>query len=379
MSSLSSSSPVSGSSDNRPVHSQLYLPQLPTDILNLIVPYLVDPDLHAKVCSFAPIYKDNRRALLERRETIIYRHFRPDRAAFIKTVQKCREVMATVAVYPDIIQRGSEFLPNLKHYDEISDFLKFFENTELYLKTSDRIKERRFTPVAVAGPFKECDGRIPLGFYRRTNFKIAICPERTLFIASQFDLEVFEIPSLSDTSGLTSPKAISLYKLDYQFDKIAWDDKRMCLIGEKKGAVTELRFDSPAAAVQPAAGRCSHLGAKVAYVAKRVLKILFVEGPRHAFEGTTYNIKFFFPTLQKTFVKLALGAVGVGMIGLGVIICSLVNPLFMVLGYFLAGAGGALAGFVIVPLAITPLVGVVTGAVETVRSFINLHKEEVFS
>jgi hypothetical protein len=166
--------------------------------------------------------------------------------------------------------------------------------------------------------------------------------------------------------------------LDYQFDKITWDQERICLIGEKKGIVTELKFDSIEHKVQPEANRYSHLCAKIAYVIKRVLKIIVINGPVKAFEGTKEDINDLLSSKRTVGILFVAGVVGVGILAVGLLICSLANILFAILGSLIVAVGGILATCSAVLLR-PPLFGLITSIGETLGSLDELYCEQVFS
>lgn len=401
-----------------PESEPLYLASLPTDILNLIVPLLIDPKLHATVSSLVEICKDEKPSPLIRMKAI-YTELESDKSVFMETVMKCREAMKKVAAYREIIQKDPEFLPHLKHYEVISEFLKFCDRVPVYLKTRDRIMKRQFTPIASSASFTYLDGRvgglssgltlngctiapsfgtlgrrslfvrvptdssdITSGYYRYdfgANRDVALAATGILFVAKEFHLEVYDLKSSIYIGKTKLARATSLYKLDYRFDKITWDDNKMCLIGERNGVVTELRFDSPDAEVQPVADKYSHLSAKIAYVAKRVLKIIVVEGPVKALKGTKVSMKYVYPSAIKTAALFVAGCVGIGLLGVGLLICTLVNPIFAILGFLMVPAGAALATYVFTHLILVPLgAGVIESVTETVKSLKALRNEHIF-
>jgi hypothetical protein len=424
VSSLSSSSSASVSSAkgkepaDRPAAPYFsYLEWLPTEIHNLIVPLLVDSDLTKKVTSLMVVLGDKRKPLLERFYATRRVDLCPTAGDLLFTIYKCRAKLREVDFYRAEAKKAVEFVPTPNNLKETGEFLEVCQEIYDFLKVRSSIEERKFAVSRSEALFKYLDGREegsvdlpkldgfsvssgrPFGrLYVRIEHletdrvspdfycydfggyrDVALANQGILFVAKPFNLEVYDLNSTIRIGRMTLPRATLLYKLDYQFDKITWDNERRCLMGEKNGVVTELKVDSSAKKAQPQTKSCQHLGAKVAYVAKKVFKILFVEGPKHAYKATIDSIKSSFDTFGKTVVLLTIGAAGVGLIGLGLVICSIANPIFAILGYVLCSVGGSLACCVAFTFVLAPVVGVLISTGETVRSFINLHKEHIFS
>lgn len=342
----------------------LFLASLPRDVHNLITPFLVHNDLYAEISSLERIYKDESRPLSDR-----IRAIRSPNT--LQTVRKCSETLKRLQLFCELIEKRPEDLLKSEFSQKISEFLKFCDDSGIHYRTCDRIMERRGRAVSSRACFKHLDGRsvelfnganrsgyrvlpgflhsslyvqIPLkadddfdsDFYHYSSGRfrdVALASKGILFMAKKSFLEVYDLrASKYDDCGRYGskfPTAQCLYKLDYQFDRITWNQERKCLIGEKNGDTTELRFDAYGGEVLPKRDYNSHLSEKVDYVVKRVLKIIFVEGAESIFAVVKESSRLYLLSCTFAFSLSNKGICGVGLFVLGVLINAVAIPIFL--------------------------------------------------
>lgn len=195
-----------------------------------------------------------------------------------------------------------------------------------------------------------------------------LAPGGLLFVAKEFKLGVYDLSS-------SSPGVSALYHLDYRFDRVTWEPKRMSLIGEKKGVVTELRFNSSFAKVQPLANPYNHFGEKVAYIAKRAFQIIAVESFANAYKITTRSMKYVVFSKEAIIISLAFGVVAGSTLVVVALSERVAIPILLTLGFVL----GMMGFYFVLFSSISILEGVVISAQKTFQSLKELHREEIFS
>lgn len=229
---------------------------------------------------------------------------------------------------------------------------------------------------------------------------IALAPNGILFVQGYDILQIYDLTKPVRSCGMTFSEATLLHTLRFQFSKITWDEEKGCLIGlnapftPKEHTATELKFEPAAAlAVAPIAALAVEaiaapaitptkppigLGTKIAYTAKRILKIIVVEGPLNAYKGTKKGLELLALSKRKLTVIVGLGALGTALFATGLLVGALAPPIFALLALPATVIGSGLIGLVITPLIFPPFFGVISGVWLTLSSLNKLRKEEVF-
>jgi hypothetical protein len=385
-----------------PADKAVYLPDLPLDIRNLIFPYLFDHETAAQARDRNASVASTRDALSKELTTPI--------------VDKCRGTLETISLYREIALDKGEHLPNPENLEETLKYLRNYNVSVFYDNIRNSIVKGQFTTTVTPSTFKYANERIQKygmtteyrdgytaarhhtrdaihfiptalkgssggSLFTLFTFPIrdfALAPTGILFVATDHFLEIYDLTQPTLYLGSTLSNATRLHQLDYQFDRITWDIKRACLIGEKEGQVTELKFEPSAPEAPPKAKPRMSSIAKMGYVAKRILKIIVVEGPENAFKGTKQGFELLSLSKRKLIVTAGLGALGGGLFAAGFALCVLAPPIFAILAVPACTIGAGLIGWAISPLILPSIFGTITGIVDTFSSLNDLRRE-VFS
>jgi hypothetical protein len=400
-----------------PADKAVYLPDLPLDIRKLITPFLVNEGLDGLV---------RESDLMKRRETT------PEASEldmFRDLANLCRDDVAQIKLYREIALDPGEHLADPENLREISRFLKTYDTAAAHHKTRSCIEKAQFTVAVTSSAFKYSNdaaakaspllstGAITIMYdgYRAlhrplTNTLVyttpvsrklhpsqpkyldifsvirdfALAPTGILFVATERDLQIYDLnqPTIHRWSGPKVADATLLHKLHYRFDKITWDEKRACLIGEKEGLVTEIGVNPLASSIPhfvtpppPKPKLSLSLKAKIAYTAKKVLKIIVVEGPLNALKGTKKGLALFDLSKRKLIAIIGLGALGTALFATGFLVCAVAPPIFAIFGLPAAIIGSGLISVAIQPLIFPPFFGIISGISETFSSLNQLRKD----
>jgi hypothetical protein len=425
-----------------PADKAVYLPDLPLDIRKLITPYLVDHNLNevarnhnkanlsktTKDFSWCPLVNQCRNNIERVR---LYREIALDRGELLDDPENLGEILKYSTTYDSIIAR------NVTKMCLVKGLFTVNVTPSAFAYSDDAAA--KLSPSWTKRKQLNCDGyRVTLDpptgnlfischiSKRHTEIYIihgglaqfrdmALAPMGILFVATDSDLKIYDLnTSKTSASGRRAVGATLLHQLPHRFDTITWNEKRARLIGEKEGVVSELgvyaistetskaigipdalkipgAVDIPSALKTPdtyeisddiiiplkAKPRMSSI-AKMGYVAKRILKIIVVEGPENAFKGTKKGFELLSLSKRKLIVTVGLGALGVGLFAAGFALCVLAPPIFGLLAVPACTIGGGLIAWAIRPLILPSVFGTITGIFETFRSLDDLHGE-VFS